>query len=341
MSGERALRALQGATVASALLLPQVAFADEGGVSFWLPGLFGSLAAVPQAQPGWSLATIYYHTSVSAGGDVSLAREFEIRKIPANLTVNLNANLHATADFAVLVPNYVFATPVLGGQASVGMMAVTGGASTSLNGTLTGTLATPLGSIGFMRSDSFGASVTGFGDLYPQAALKWNQGVNNFMVYMAGDIPVGTYDSTRLANLGIGHGAIDGGGGYTYLNPQAGPTNYRNGVDFHLDLAAQFLSKQFLVGAVGYVYNQLSADSGSAPILGAVESRVAGVGPQAGYLFPVGNMQGYLNFKSYFEFDSHDRPSGWNSWLTFSISPAAPPAATPSPSSSRSPMIYK
>jgi hypothetical protein len=26
-------------------------FADENGVSFWLPGLFGSLAAVPQYQP--------------------------------------------------------------------------------------------------------------------------------------------------------------------------------------------------------------------------------------------------------------------------------------------------
>jgi hypothetical protein len=37
---------------------PRIALADEGGVSFWLPGLFGSLAAVPQ-QPGWSLATIY------------------------------------------------------------------------------------------------------------------------------------------------------------------------------------------------------------------------------------------------------------------------------------------
>jgi hypothetical protein len=29
-----------------------IAAADEGGVSFWLPGLFGSLAAVPQ-QAGW------------------------------------------------------------------------------------------------------------------------------------------------------------------------------------------------------------------------------------------------------------------------------------------------
>ncbi len=39
-----------------------ISLADEGGVSFWLPGLFGSLAAVPQ-QPGWSLTTTYYHTT--------------------------------------------------------------------------------------------------------------------------------------------------------------------------------------------------------------------------------------------------------------------------------------
>jgi len=45
------------------------AFADEGGISFWLPGIYGGLAATPQ-QPGWSLATFYYHTSVKAGGDV-------------------------------------------------------------------------------------------------------------------------------------------------------------------------------------------------------------------------------------------------------------------------------
>jgi hypothetical protein len=49
--------------------------------------------------------------------------------------------------------------------------------------------------------------------LIPQAELKWNQGVNNFMTYVTGDIPVGAYDSNRLANLGIGHGAIDAGDG--------------------------------------------------------------------------------------------------------------------------------
>jgi hypothetical protein len=56
--------------------------ADEGGVSFWIPGFFGSLAAAPQ-QPGWSLAIVNYYTNVSAGGNVVLAREFAIKNLPA------------------------------------------------------------------------------------------------------------------------------------------------------------------------------------------------------------------------------------------------------------------
>ena len=35
-----------------------------------------------------------------------------------------------------------------------------------------------------------------------------------------GDIPVGNYNSSGLANLGIGHGAADGGAGYTYFAPK-------------------------------------------------------------------------------------------------------------------------
>jgi hypothetical protein len=69
-----------------------------------------------------------------------------------------------------------------------------------------------------------------------------------------GDVPVGAYDSTRLSNIGIGHGAIDAGVGYTYLNPQTGhefsgvlgftynftnqSTQYQNGVDMHFDTSA-------------------------------------------------------------------------------------------------------
>ena len=96
----------------------------------------------------------------------------------------------------------------------------------------------------------------------------------------------------------------------------------------HFDWAvSQFLSKQVLVGLVGYVYKQLGCDSGTGDRVGRFESQVASVGPQIGSIFPVGDMQGYLNFKGYKEFAAEHRPEGWNAWVTFSISPAAPPPA--------------
>jgi hypothetical protein len=331
--------------------VPKLAMADEGGVSFWVPGFFGSLAAAPQ-QPGWSMATIYYHTSVSAGGDVALAREFQLGRIPANLTANLSASLNATGDLGFAIPTYVFATPILGAQASASLVTAYGTTSTSLVGTLTGSLTGPGGTVIPFgpRSDSISATAWGFADVIPQFALRWNAGVDSYMTYVTGDIPAGVYSSSSLANLGIGHGAIDAGGGYTYFNPGTGhefsavlgatynfenqATQYQNGIDMHLDLgASQFVSKQVLVGMVGYVYDQLSCDSGSGDRVGCFESRVAGIGPQIGYIFPVGGMQGYLNFKGYEEFDSSDRPKGWNAWVTFVLSPAAaaPPTAPKKP----------
>src|SRR5262245_25626395 len=123
---------------------PGSASADEGGVSFWLPGFFGSLAAAPQ-QPGWSLTSIYYHTSVSAGADVARAREFEIGRIPITATANVSASLQARADLGLLMPTYTFATPVWGGQLTVGAIGLYGRADTSLAGSVTGSLTTPLG----------------------------------------------------------------------------------------------------------------------------------------------------------------------------------------------------
>jgi hypothetical protein len=322
--------------------LAEAAYADEGGISYWLPGRFSSLAATPQV-PGWSMAEVYYHTTVSAFGAVAAAREIQIGRFSPSVNVNLNANLNAQGDLLLLNPTYTFATPVLGGQLAIGMTGLFGRSAASINGTLTAAV----GPLVATRTGSIGDSITSVGDLYPQATLKWNAGVHNFMTYVTGDIPVGAYDPTRLANLGIGHGAIDGGGGYTYFNPQTGhefsavagftynfkdqDTQYQNGIDFHVDWgASQFLSKQVFVGLVGYLYQQVTDDFGQNPILGGFRSRVVGIGPQIGYLFPVGDMQGYLNLKGYGEFDAANRPAGWNTWLTFSISPL-PPSSTVAP----------
>jgi hypothetical protein len=313
--------------------------ADEGGVSFWLPGTYGSLAAVPQT-PGWTLGSFYYHTSVSAGGNVSRAREIDIGRFSTTLNANLAAKLRADVDLVWLNPAYVFATPILGGQFSLGMGGFVGRSPASVSGTLTASVPP----FSFIRSESVRDSVNGVGDLYPQATLKWNQGVNNFMVYATGDIPVGTYSSTSLANLGIGHGAVDGGAGYTYLNTTTGleftgvagltynltntSTHYKNGLDFHLDWgASQFLNEHFFVGAVGYLYDQVTGDSGRGDHVGAFKSRVASLGPQVGYIFPAGDWQGFVGLKGYGEFAAKNRPAGWNVWLTVSFAPAPPAPA--------------
>src|SRR6516164_3165383 len=209
------------ALAAASVLFSQTARADEGGVSLWLPGFFGSLAASP-LQPGWSLTSIYYHTTVSAGADVARAREFEIGRIPVNLTANVSANLDARADLALALPTYTFATPVFGGQLTVGAIGIYGRTDTSVTGSVTGALTTPLGTLPFSRFDSISDSVSGFGDVFPLATLRWNNGVHNYVTYVMGDVPVGAYDSTRLSNIGIGHSGIDAGAGYTYLNPQTG-----------------------------------------------------------------------------------------------------------------------
>lgn len=350
-------RTLNGRMRAAAALCAMMAtvlchgrsWADEGGVSFWLPGQFGSLAAVP-AKPGWSFATIGYYTDVSASGGVAAARQITIGRFNPTVNVDFNATLHARVPSDFVNANYVFATPVLGGQLAAGLTGAFGRPSDSVDGVLT----TSVGGITLTRTGSISDERFALADLYPMMSLRWNHGVHNFMVYGTGDMPVGTYDRGNLANLGIGHGAADVGFGYTYFNPVAGhefsavtgatynlkntQTDYQNGIDWHLDWgASQFLSKQFFIGAVGYFYQQLTPDRGQSPILGDFKSRVIAVGPQVGFLFPVGDMQGYLNLKAYSEFAAENRPSGWNAWITFAISPADKPETVPT----ARPVIHK
>ncbi|WP_426533043.1 SphA family protein [Bradyrhizobium sp. McL0615] len=173
--------------------------------------------------------------------------------------------------------------------------------------------------------------------------MKWNQGVHNEMVYFTGNIPSGTYDQDRLANLSLGFAAFDIGDGYTCFDPKAGhefsvvagltyslPNSflqYQNGIDFHIDWAAsKFVTKTVQIGVVGYFLQQITDDSGPGAVLGGFRGRTVGIGPQIGFVFPkpFEGYQGYLNLKAYKDLETENRPNGWSSWLTFAVS-AAPP----------------
>jgi hypothetical protein len=198
-------------------LVPRPSRADQGGIGFWLPGTFGSLAATPM-QPGLSMSALYLHSFVSAGGDVAASRAIRFPNRSANLSVDLNAEIKGTADVVAFGPTYVFATPILGGQFAITALAIAGRQQATIDATVTGAL----GPIGFAAERSISDSRTAFGDVFLQPTLRWNQGVNNYMIYGMMNFPVGAYDASRLANLGLGHWSIDGGGGYTYFDQKTG-----------------------------------------------------------------------------------------------------------------------
>ena len=320
--------AVAAATGALVEFAPISARADNGGLSFWLPGIFGSLAAAP-AVPGWSTATIYLHLQQSAGAN----KEFVQRG-------SVVAGLNARADVLVQGFTYTFGTPFLGGQAAVSILGAPGNVDVGIDATLTGPRGNTIS--GHAGDNRWTAT-----DLFYQGTLKWNQGVHNEMVYVTGNLPTGTYDSTRLANLSFGFVAVDAGAGYTYLDPKTGhefsivggftysfentSLQYQNGIDFHVDWAAsQFVSKNVLAGLGGYYFQQLTGDSGAGARLGEFKGRVLGIGPQIGFIFPVTEgYQGYLNLRGFKDFAAENRPEGWTTWVTFAVSPEPPkPAAT-------------
>jgi hypothetical protein len=102
------------------------ATADEGGVGFWLPGLFGSFAATP-TSPGWALSTFLY----GANSDADSSTTF----LTGGSVV---AGLHARAEIALFVPSYTFADPLLGGQAAISLVAGIGRMRVSVDTTLSG-----------------------------------------------------------------------------------------------------------------------------------------------------------------------------------------------------------
>ena len=272
------------------------------------------MAAVPSNQ-GWSLVALPYAYS----GSADKTKSFQHGQ-------SVNAGLSTRESFTLLQLGYSAEEKILGGQPYIGVGWGPGSNTTTAYASVTNP------NIEFNRANS----VNGGTDVYPLASLAWNKGNNNFMTYVTGDIPVGTYSTTSLASLGIGHAAVDAGGGYTYLNNTTGlefsgvlgatynwmnnQTNYQNGIDSHLDWSiSQFLSQNWQVGIAGYGYYQLTADSGSGDKVGAFKSRIAAVGPQVGYLFNIGTKQAYINVRAYKEFWAQNRVEGYATIATISI----------------------
>jgi hypothetical protein len=256
-----------------------------------------------------------YYYSGSAADDDTLPR--------GNVAT---AELDSSVSLLLVQPTYAPKKKLWGGQLALGLGFGWGYNSTDAD------FAIPNANFELEDSDS----VTGMTDLYPVASVAWNEGNDNWMIYLTGGIPTGDYDSDRLSNIGIGHAAIDAGGGYTYFNQKQGfeysgvvgvtynmendDTDYQNGINVHLDWAvSQFLNEHLQIGLVGYVYGQLTDDSGSSQFADGVKSSIASIGPEIGYAFTVNEQAAYVNLRGYWEFAAKDRIEGAAAFVTLSV----------------------
>src|SRR3984885_12084523 len=65
--------------------------ADESGASFWAPGTFANLAAVP-GEPGWSFSATYFHATLMGGSNQATSDTLPL--FPrTTLTVQLDADI--------------------------------------------------------------------------------------------------------------------------------------------------------------------------------------------------------------------------------------------------------
>ena len=274
------------------LLFLNVSLADENGISFWFAGQFSSLVA-KEKTPKWILDfKIYYiNNKISYPG----------------------GTVKTKSPYLFLEPTFSPNTKWFGGQPSFTL------------------------SQGYGYDESTSKNLTqtkwDLSNMYPFGEIAWNRENHNLMVYIMGGLPVGTYNPNSLANLGTGHYALDLGFGYTYLNKTSGfessallgftynfinsKTDYKNGIDSHLDYAiSNFFSENWELGVVGYVYYQLSGDSGSGADLGPFKSKGAALGPEGTYFFKSGSN---ISLRGYYDFWKENRPGGLSVFAVYTI----------------------
>ena len=284
--------------------------AEEGGTGHYSPGALATLIDLPPTQPGWVVQPLYLRYD----GDVS-------RTLPIGGLVATGTD--ATIDAFTLGGVYTFEEKVLGAHYSVGTYLPYVWLDVEAN---VGTL---------RRSDS----VDGLGDItLTPLMMAWT---NKFWVYdalLSVYAPTGDYDEGDLANAGLNYWTFEPTVGIAYNNAENGfnlalhagvtintendKTDYRSGSVMHVEAGIQQLLPlgpgYVSLGANGFIYEQVSGDSGSGATLGDFKGRSMGIGPALGYVLPVEENSTFLVEVRWLpELDTKNRLEGDYFWLKF------------------------
>lgn len=262
--------------------------AEEGAGGHYLPGATSSFVDTLPGKPAFVFANAFTYYD----GSADLGKTLEFGGL---LGLNANATCYADTLFGV------YQTPfeLFGGHYAVAA------AIPFVDLDVSATVIPPIGP-NFQKSDSD----SGIGDiaLYP-FMISWTDGPDlKYDVRLGIYAPTGGYEVGKLANTGRNYWTFEPSVSVSWLSTKIGTeatlfagldfntenpdTNYKSGTSFHLDgtLAQHFPIGDlgiFGIGANGFLYQQISGDSGSGATLGGFEGRTAGVGPVISFVTKV------------------------------------------------------
>lgn len=258
------------------------AFSSEGGSSHYTPGAIASFIDFPSGIPYNVLSPMFGYF-----GSASASRQFPIAGL---LTANVDARSFAWT------PAFQYDAPVkvLGGQYAFTLVLPV--VELDVDASVIG----PAG--GSVRRSQ---SKTGLGDIFfSPFNLFWEKGDFKILASFAMYTPSGAYTVGDLANLGLNYWTFNPYAGMSYSNPKIGleanayagfnfntentATNYQSGHEFYLDFTVNKRFKNgFGVGGTGYIFQQITGDSGSGALLGSFRGRTFGLGPEVSYVTPL------------------------------------------------------
>ena len=296
---------------------PNEGQAAEGGLGFYLLGTKTSLAGfVP--PPGTYLADFNYYYAGSTDIDFNIGG------------VNVNGGVDADAYIKLLNGLWVAPDKVLGGHAAFSVAVPIGWKSVSAGATVDRLVLNDV-------ELNFEDDGTHIGDPVLGASLGWHEGNWHWSIGTLLNVPIGYWEQGDVTNMGFNRWAADLTGAVTYLDMKTGvelsaaagftfngenqDTGYKTGTEFHLEGAAmQHFSKSFAVGLQGYLYQQVTGDSGpGTQFLGDFEGRVIALGPGVDFSFNLGSTHVSGNLRYFHEFDVENRLEGDAGYLNFVI----------------------
>ncbi|MGL4973735.1 MAG: SphA family protein [Bosea sp. (in: a-proteobacteria)] len=179
-------------------------------------------------------------------------------------------------------------------------------------------------------------NITTLADPSVGAFMGWRSGNFHWQLGATTFLPIGDYRRGELANVSKNRLAVDVYGALTWLEPSLGidvsntvgvtmnreneVTKYRTGTELHWEWSiSKKFDNGFSIGPAGYVYEQLSGDTGAGARLGSFKGSVRAVGAGIGYEFKAGSIPITARLRYFREFDTRHRLKGDSVFLGVSL----------------------